>query len=156
MAAPALGAEHGPLMPLFYLLPGAEHGKTCAAAVPRALDTAVRDGRIKRGDLLLLEAVGGGFSWVGIEDCEMQSIDGFVAPYKDKGRNAVAINAGAHKNKYAASTKVFRITSYNVCYTKLLRIFRERMQNHHLREFYRLSGYLIQFELHRLLEQVHF
>ena len=41
----------------------AEYGNTSAASVPMALDTAVRDGRIKRGDLLLLEAFGGGFTW---------------------------------------------------------------------------------------------
>jgi len=40
-----------------------EHGNTSAASVPLALDVAVRDGRIQRGDLLLLEAVGGGFTW---------------------------------------------------------------------------------------------
>ena len=40
-----------------------EHGNTSAASVPMALDTAVRDGRIQRGDLLLLEAFGGGFTW---------------------------------------------------------------------------------------------
>jgi len=40
-----------------------DHGNTSAASVPLALDTAVRDGRIKRGDLLLLEAFGGGFTW---------------------------------------------------------------------------------------------
>lgn len=40
-----------------------EHGNTSAASVPLALDTAVRDGRIKRGDLVLLEAMGGGFTW---------------------------------------------------------------------------------------------
>ncbi|HUG71845.1 MAG TPA: beta-ketoacyl-ACP synthase III [Steroidobacteraceae bacterium] len=40
-----------------------EHGNTSAASVPLALDTGVRDGRIKRGDLLLLEAFGGGFTW---------------------------------------------------------------------------------------------
>ncbi len=40
-----------------------EHGNTSAASVPMALDVAVRDGRIKRGDLLLLEAFGGGFTW---------------------------------------------------------------------------------------------
>jgi 3-oxoacyl-[acyl-carrier-protein] synthase-3 len=40
-----------------------EHGNTSSASVPMALDTAVRDGRIKRGDLLLLEAFGGGFTW---------------------------------------------------------------------------------------------
>jgi 3-oxoacyl-[acyl-carrier-protein] synthase III len=39
------------------------HGNTSAASVPLALDTAVRDGRIKRGDTLLLEAFGGGFTW---------------------------------------------------------------------------------------------
>lgn len=41
----------------------AEHGNTSAASVPLALDAAVRDGRVKRGDLLLLEAFGGGFTW---------------------------------------------------------------------------------------------
>lgn len=40
-----------------------QHGNTSAASVPLALDTAVRDGRIQRGDLLLLEAFGGGFTW---------------------------------------------------------------------------------------------
>jgi 3-oxoacyl-[acyl-carrier-protein] synthase-3 len=40
-----------------------EHGNTSAASVPLALDTAVRDGRIKRGDTLLMEAFGGGFTW---------------------------------------------------------------------------------------------
>jgi 3-oxoacyl-[acyl-carrier-protein] synthase-3 len=40
-----------------------EHGNTSAASIPMALDTAVRDGRVKRGDLLLLEAFGGGFTW---------------------------------------------------------------------------------------------
>jgi 3-oxoacyl-[acyl-carrier-protein] synthase-3 len=41
----------------------AEHGNTSAASVPMALDSAIRDGRIKRGDTLLLEAFGGGFTW---------------------------------------------------------------------------------------------
>jgi 3-oxoacyl-[acyl-carrier-protein] synthase-3 len=40
-----------------------DHGNTSAASVPMALDTAVRDGRIRRGDLLLLEAFGGGLTW---------------------------------------------------------------------------------------------
>lgn len=40
-----------------------EHGNTSAASVPLALDAGVRDGRIKRGQLLLLEAFGGGFTW---------------------------------------------------------------------------------------------
>ncbi len=41
----------------------AEHGNTSAASIPLALDTAVRDGRIKKGDLVLMEALGGGFTW---------------------------------------------------------------------------------------------
>jgi 3-oxoacyl-[acyl-carrier-protein] synthase-3 len=41
----------------------AEHGNTSAASVPLALDAAVRDGRIRRGDLVLLEAMGGGLTW---------------------------------------------------------------------------------------------
>jgi 3-oxoacyl-[acyl-carrier-protein] synthase-3 len=40
-----------------------DHANTSAASVPLALDCAVRDGRIQRGDLLLLEAFGGGFTW---------------------------------------------------------------------------------------------
>jgi len=39
------------------------HANTSAASVPLALDTAVRDGRIRPGDLLVLEAMGGGFTW---------------------------------------------------------------------------------------------
>lgn len=44
----------------------AEHGNTSAASVPLALDKAVRDGRIRPGDNLLLEGVGGGFTWGAI------------------------------------------------------------------------------------------
>ncbi len=40
-----------------------EHGNTSAASIPLALDTAVRDGRIKKGDTVLMEAFGGGFTW---------------------------------------------------------------------------------------------
>ncbi|MFM8499884.1 MAG: ketoacyl-ACP synthase III [Sphingomonadaceae bacterium] len=40
-----------------------QHANTSAASVPLALDTAVRDGRIQRGQLLVLEAMGGGFTW---------------------------------------------------------------------------------------------
>ncbi len=40
-----------------------EHGNTSAASVPMALDVGIRDGRIRRGELLLLEAFGGGFTW---------------------------------------------------------------------------------------------
>ncbi|WP_289033555.1 beta-ketoacyl-ACP synthase III [uncultured Roseibium sp.] len=39
------------------------HGNTSAASIPLALDTAVRDGRVKEGDIILLEAMGGGFTW---------------------------------------------------------------------------------------------
>jgi len=39
------------------------HGNTSAASIPLALDVAVKDGRIKRGDLVMLEAIGGGFTW---------------------------------------------------------------------------------------------
>ena len=39
------------------------HANTSAASVPLALDTAVRDGRIKPGQLVMLEAMGGGFTW---------------------------------------------------------------------------------------------
>lgn len=40
-----------------------QHGNTSAASIPLALDVAVRDGRIKRGEVVLLEAFGGGFTW---------------------------------------------------------------------------------------------
>jgi 3-oxoacyl-[acyl-carrier-protein] synthase III len=39
------------------------HANTSAASVPLAFDTAIRDGRIKRGDIVILEAMGGGFTW---------------------------------------------------------------------------------------------
>jgi 3-oxoacyl-[acyl-carrier-protein] synthase-3 len=44
----------------------AHHGNTSAASIPLALDTAVRDGRIKAGQNVLMEAVGGGFTWGAI------------------------------------------------------------------------------------------
>ena len=40
-----------------------EHGNTSAASIPLALDTAVRAGRIQKGETVLLEGVGGGFTW---------------------------------------------------------------------------------------------
>jgi 3-oxoacyl-[acyl-carrier-protein] synthase-3 len=40
-----------------------QHANTSAASVPLALDVAVRDGRLKKGDLIVLEAMGGGFTW---------------------------------------------------------------------------------------------
>ena len=42
------------------------HGNTSAASIPLALSVAVNDGRIKAGDLVLLEAMGGGFTWGAI------------------------------------------------------------------------------------------
>ena len=41
----------------------AEHGNTSAASVPLALDVAIQDGRVKKGDLVLVEALGGGMTW---------------------------------------------------------------------------------------------
>ena len=40
-----------------------DHGNTSAASVPMALDVGIRDGRIKKGQLVLMEAFGGGFTW---------------------------------------------------------------------------------------------
>jgi 3-oxoacyl-[acyl-carrier-protein] synthase-3 len=40
-----------------------EHGNTSAASIPLAIDVAVKDGRIKKGDMVMLEAMGGGFTW---------------------------------------------------------------------------------------------
>ena len=40
-----------------------DHGNTSAASVPMALDVGIRDGRVKRGELVLMEAFGGGFTW---------------------------------------------------------------------------------------------
>jgi 3-oxoacyl-[acyl-carrier-protein] synthase-3 len=40
-----------------------QHAITSAASVPLALDVAVRDGRIKQGDIIVIEAMGGGFTW---------------------------------------------------------------------------------------------
>jgi 3-oxoacyl-[acyl-carrier-protein] synthase-3 len=40
-----------------------QHGNTSAASIPLALDQAVRDGRIKAGQNVLMEGVGGGFTW---------------------------------------------------------------------------------------------
>jgi 3-oxoacyl-[acyl-carrier-protein] synthase-3 len=40
-----------------------QHANTSAASVPLALDVAMKDGRIKAGDVIVLEAMGGGFTW---------------------------------------------------------------------------------------------
>jgi len=39
------------------------HANTSAASIPLAMDTAIKDGRIKRGDLIVIEAMGGGLTW---------------------------------------------------------------------------------------------
>jgi 3-oxoacyl-[acyl-carrier-protein] synthase III len=51
------------LPPERVILTVADHANTSAASVPLALDVAVRDGRIKAGDIVVLEAMGGGFTW---------------------------------------------------------------------------------------------
>ena len=51
------------LPPEKVVLTVAEHGNTSAASVPLALNEAVKDGRIKQGDVILMEAMGGGFTW---------------------------------------------------------------------------------------------
>lgn len=53
-----------PLQQVIITVP--EHGNTSAASVPLALDVGIRDGRIQRGQTLLLEAIGGGFTWGAI------------------------------------------------------------------------------------------
>jgi 3-oxoacyl-[acyl-carrier-protein] synthase-3 len=40
-----------------------QHGNTSAASIPLALDEAVRSGKVKKGDIVMLEGVGGGFTW---------------------------------------------------------------------------------------------
>ena len=40
-----------------------DHGNTSSASIPMALDVGIRDGRIQRGQLILMEAFGGGFTW---------------------------------------------------------------------------------------------
>ena len=40
-----------------------KHGNTSAASIPLALDVARKDGRVKEGDLVMIEAIGGGFTW---------------------------------------------------------------------------------------------
>jgi 3-oxoacyl-[acyl-carrier-protein] synthase-3 len=51
------------LSPESVVLTVSEHGNTSAASIPLALTTAVEDGRIQRGDLILMEAMGGGLTW---------------------------------------------------------------------------------------------
>ena len=59
---PKTGTEV-PIAPQKVVLTVDKHGNTSAASIPLALTVAVRDGRVKKGDLLLLEAMGGGFTW---------------------------------------------------------------------------------------------
>ena len=57
-SADKLGIPHGKV-----IVTVDKHGNTSAASIPLALDVAVKDGRIKAGDLVMIEAMGGGFSW---------------------------------------------------------------------------------------------
>ena len=90
---------------LYYLLLGDEDGS------PAKFQAFIGTGINQATDI----------TWVGIEDFKIQKINDFVAPYKDKGRNAIAINAGIHKDKYAAAKKVFEEASgyYNIILTSL-------------------------------------
>jgi 3-oxoacyl-[acyl-carrier-protein] synthase-3 len=56
--AERLGLEEGKIVSTV-----AKHGNTSAASIPLALDAAVSDGRVKAGDLVLIEAIGGGLAW---------------------------------------------------------------------------------------------
>lgn len=56
-------AEKLQLPPEKVILTVSHHGNTSAASIPLALSCAVDDGRIKRGDLILMEAMGGGLTW---------------------------------------------------------------------------------------------
>ncbi|MEZ0262032.1 MAG: beta-ketoacyl-ACP synthase III, partial [Alphaproteobacteria bacterium] len=56
-------AEKLNLSPDAVVVTVAQHGNTSAASIPLALSTAVNDGRIQRGDLILMEAMGGGLTW---------------------------------------------------------------------------------------------
>ena len=56
-------ARHLKIDPAKVVLTVDKHGNTSAASIPLALDTAVRDGRVKAGDVILFEAMGGGFTW---------------------------------------------------------------------------------------------
>ena len=58
----AMGRKLG-LAPERVIVTVDRHANTSAASIPLALDEAVRDGRIKRGDLVLMEALGGGLTW---------------------------------------------------------------------------------------------
>ncbi len=61
----ATAKKMGMIMDKLILTVG-EHGNTSGGSIPLALDTGIRDGRIKRGDILFLEAVGSGFTWGSI------------------------------------------------------------------------------------------
>ncbi|MBT9187581.1 hypothetical protein [Zobellia russellii] len=60
-------------------------------------------------------------NYIGVQDFKMSQVESFVKPYKDHSRNAIAIDAVAHKNKFAATQKVFEGNSgrYNITLTTL-------------------------------------
>jgi 3-oxoacyl-[acyl-carrier-protein] synthase III len=57
------GAEKLGIAPEKVVITVAKHGNTSAASIPLALDVAKKDGRLKQGDLVMIEAIGGGFTW---------------------------------------------------------------------------------------------
>ncbi|MEM6803455.1 MAG: hypothetical protein AAF696_18755 [Bacteroidota bacterium] len=97
---------------LYYLLLGDENGSPSKFKqfIGKGINPAAEASKLHKD-----------IRWVGIKDFEIEKIGNFVAPYKDKGRNAIAINAGLHKNKYAAVKKVFEGASgnYNITLTTL-------------------------------------
>ena len=96
---------------LYYLLLDDENGS------PSKFQAFIGDGINEISDTPACQDI----TWVGIQDFEMEKIDTFVAPYKDNGRNAVAINAGVYKGKFAAAKKEFTGVSgfYTITLTSL-------------------------------------
>jgi 3-oxoacyl-[acyl-carrier-protein] synthase-3 len=56
-------AEHFRLPPEKVIITLGHHGNTSAASIPLALDEAIQSGKVKRGDLIIFEAMGGGLTW---------------------------------------------------------------------------------------------
>ncbi len=71
-----------------------KHGNTSAASIPLALDVARRDGRIKKGDLVLLEAMGGGFTW-GSALVRLVASEGPVTPVDSPRAKLISLDNSA-------------------------------------------------------------
>jgi hypothetical protein len=78
---------------IYYLLTGDEDGN------PAKFETFIGDEIVVNLDIRI--------TYSAIKDFEISKVESFVLPYKDKQRNAMAVNAGIHKNKFAATQKVF-------------------------------------------------